>query len=196
MIFRDEQNKNTIIIQQTCVRLYQRKTHTIYNVKQIVIFYHTRVKLHDDEMEEWTSNTKIRVREWNIQTTDVNWIDDKKRRRDLVWMSGLKLYTIICYVIINIQACLLVLRFGRAWQRGQEFQGFLDLDWDWWWSGQMVSDRSVTVLVGDVTSGDDWTVRSHVRAGSLDHGNRSARWSGLQVTDFFLFDSVFGLEPA
>lgn len=78
-----------------------------------------------------------------------------------------------------IQACSLVLRFGRARQRGQESEGFLDLGWDRRWCGQVVADRSVTVLVGDVTGGDDRTVWGHVRAGSLDHGNRSARWSGL-----------------
>lgn len=109
-------------------------------------------------------------------------------------MSDVKLHTKMFYIIIHVRACSLVLWFGCARQRSQEFQGFLDLDWDWWWRGQVVADRSVTVLVGDVAGGDDRTVRGYVRAGSLDHGNRCARWSSLQVTNFFLFDSVFGLE--
>lgn len=52
------------------------------------MFYHTWALLHDDEMEEWTSNTKVRVEERNVRTTDVIWVDGEKRRRDMMWMSG------------------------------------------------------------------------------------------------------------
>lgn len=54
----------------------------------------------------------------------------------------------------------------------------------------------VTVLVGDVTDLDGLTVRGHVRRSSLDHGDRSSIRTGLQVTDFFLADTVVGLESA
>lgn len=59
----------------------------------------------------------------------------------------------------------------------------------------MSADGSVTVLVGDVSGGDDGAVWGHVRVASLDHGDRALR-AGLQVTDFFYLDSVVGLESA
>lgn len=89
----------------------------------------------------------------------------------------------------------LVLWFGCAGQRSQKFEGLLDFDWDWGWCGQMVSYRSVTVLVGDVTGVDDRAVGSNVGRGSLDDRDRCAGGSGLQVADFLLFDSIFGFKP-
>lgn len=89
---------------------------------------------------------------------------------------------------------LLVDWFGCAGEGSQESEGFLDFDWDWWWGWQVGSHGLVTVLVGDVSGADDRTVWGDVGRCSLDHGDRSAGWTGLQVTDFFLFDSVFGFE--
>lgn len=55
--------------------------------------------------------------------------------------------------------------------------------------------RLVTVLVSDVSGLDGLAVWGHVRYGSL--GNRyGSFWASLQVPDFFLSDSVIGLEAA
>lgn len=89
----------------------------------------------------------------------------------------------------------LVFWFGRARQRGQVSQRFLDLSWDWWWSGEVSAVRLVTVLVGDVTGVDCLTVWGDVCDGSLEHGDWAFR-TGLKVTHLFLSDSVFGLEAA
>lgn len=59
----------------------------------------------------------------------------------------------------------------------------------------MTAVRLVTVLVGDVSGVDDRTVRGGVAHCALDHRNRTFR-TGLQVTHFFLFDTVVGLEAA
>lgn len=90
---------------------------------------------------------------------------------------------------------LLVFWFGSAGQRGEVSERLLDLSWDWWWSGQVSAVRLVTVLVGDVSGLDGLAVWGDVSHSSLEHGYGSFSAS-LQVTDRFLFDSVFGLEAA
>lgn len=90
----------------------------------------------------------------------------------------------------------LVLRFRCAGQRGQVSEGFLDLDRDWWWGGQMGSVCLVTVLVGDECEGDRNTSRCGVGRNSLAHGHGLSLWSCLDGADLLLSDSVFGLEAA
>lgn len=86
--------------------------------------------------------------------------------------------------------------FWGAGQGSQVLEGLLDFCGDGRGRGQMGAHRLVTVLVGNVTGVDDGAVGRHVRRGSLDDGDWRARGTGLQVTDFVLFNTVFGFESA
>lgn len=102
-------------------------------------------------------------------------------------------YVTLCHVTVTGARFLLVDWFWGAWEGSQKSEGFLDFNWDWWWSREVSSVRLVSVFVGDVTGLDGLAVWGHVGHGALEHGNWSFSTS-LQVTDRFLFDTVFGLE--
>lgn len=115
----------------------------------------------------------------------------------LVRPLGLLLMSSITSSSVMVVGALVLVHIGSVmlslgWVGGDEFEGLLDLSWDWWGSGQMVANGTVSILIGGVSDGIVLTIVTRVRVSSLDSDSSSVT-DLLQLTLGISRDTIAGL---
>lgn len=115
----------------------------------------------------------------------------------LVRPLGLLLMSSITSSSVMVVGALVLVHIGSVmlslgWVGGDEFEGLLDLSWDWWGSGQMVAHGTVSILISGVSDGVVLTIVTRVRESSLDCDSSSVT-DLLQLTLGVGRDTIAGL---